>query len=99
MEYMYAAMILHKAGTELNEANLTKVLESAGVKTDKAKVTVVVNALKGVDIEKVLAEATVAPVAVATSAAPVEAKKEEAPKKEEKKDDGAAAAGLGALFG
>ena len=99
MEYMYAAMLLHKAGTEINEANLTKVVEAAGVKTDKAKVTVVVNALKGVEIEKVLSEAIVAPVA-----APVvsnDAPKEEVKKapKEEKKDDTAAAAGLGALFG
>ncbi|MCK5107766.1 MAG: 50S ribosomal protein P1 [Nanoarchaeota archaeon] len=97
MEYMYAAMLLHKAGTEINEANMTKVIEAAGVKVDKAKVTVVVNALNGVDIVKVLAEATIAPVAAPVAS---EAPKEEvkAPK-EEKKDDGAAAAGLGALFG
>jgi len=101
MEYMYAAMLLHKAKQEINEANLTKVVEASGVKVDKAKVTVVVNALKGVDIEKVLAEATVAPVAaVAAPAASVEAPKAEAKEEEKpKQDDGAAAAGLGALFG
>jgi large subunit ribosomal protein L12 len=103
MEYMYAAMLLHKSGTDINEANMTKVLEAAGVKVDKAKVTVVVNALTDVDIEKVLAEATVAPVAAAAPAAEdkeetaKEEKEEE--KKEEEKDDTTAAAGLGSLFG
>ena len=68
MEYMYAAMLLNKAGTDIDEKSLTKVLEAAGVKVDKAKVTVVVNALKGVDIEKVLKESTVAPVTAAPAA-------------------------------
>ena len=101
---MYAAMLLHKAGSEINEANLTKVLDAAGVKADKAKVTVVVNALKGVDVEKVLKEATVAPVAAAAPAA-AEASgetKSEEPKAEEKKEEvneEQAAEGLGALFG
>ena len=70
MEYMYAAMLLNKAGTDIDEKSLTKVLEAAGVKVDKAKVTVVVNALKGVDIEKVLKESTAAPVTAAPAAAP-----------------------------
>ena len=104
MEYMYAAMLLHKAGSEINEANLTKVLDAAGVKADKAKVTVVVNALKGVDVEKVLAEATVTPVVAAAPAAEAsgEAKSEESPKAKEKKEEvneEKAAEGLGALFG
>jgi len=102
MEYMYAAMLLHKAGKKVDEASLNKVLEAAGIKVDKAKVTVVVNALNGVDIDKVLKEAIVAPVAAAPVASEEkstgkEDKKEE--KKEEKVDDTEAAAGLGALFG
>ena len=101
---MYAAMLLHKAGTDINEANMTKVLEAAGVKVDKAKVTVVVNALTDVDIEKVLAEATVAPVAAAAPAPegkgePAKEEAKEEKKEEEEKDDTAAAAGLGSLFG
>ena len=67
---MYAAMLLNKAGTDIDEKSLTKVLEAAGVKVDKAKVTVVVNALKGVDVEKVLKESTAAPVTAAPAAAP-----------------------------
>ena len=101
MEYMYAAMLLHKAGKDINEANLTKVLDAAGVKPDKAKITVITNALKGVDIKKVLSEAIVAPVAAAVSEAPKAegTPKEEKPAAEEKEEETAAAAGLGALFG
>ena len=101
---MYAALLLNKAGTGIDEKSLTKVLEAAGVKVDKAKVTVVVNALKGLDIEKVLKESTVAPVtaapaAITSSGDAAEQKTEE--KKEEKEEvkEEQAAAGLGALFG
>ena len=31
MEYIYAALILNETGAEINEGNLTDVLESAGV--------------------------------------------------------------------
>ena len=96
---MYAAMLLHKAGTEVNELNIMKVLEAAGVKADKAKASVVVNALKDVDIEKVLSEASVAPVAAAPTEGNTAAEeKKEDPKEEEEKQT-AAAEGLGALFG
>ena len=32
MEYVYAAMLLHKAGHKVDEAHVKKVLEAAGVK-------------------------------------------------------------------
>ena len=103
MEYMYAAMLLNKAGTDIDEKSLTKVLEAAGVKVDKAKVTVVVNALKGVDIETVLKEATAVPVtaAPAPSSNGGEAEQKTEEKKEEKEEvkEEQAAEGLGALFG
>ena len=38
MEYIYATMLLHKAGKKLNDANLEKVLSAAGVKVDKARI-------------------------------------------------------------
>lgn len=91
MEYVYAAMLLHKAGQEVNEANLKKVLEAAGVKADDSRVKALVAALSGVDIEKAIKET--APVA---SAAPAEKKAEP---EEEKVSEEEAAAGLGALFG
>jgi len=101
MEYIYAAMLLHKAGKEINEENVKKVLEGAGLKTDEGKAKALVAALDGVDIEKAVKEAVVATAAPA-QAAPAEEKKEE--KKQEKKEEDKksaeqAAAGLGALFG
>ncbi|MCB9361919.1 50S ribosomal protein P1 [Candidatus Woesearchaeota archaeon] len=100
MEYIYAAMLIHKAGKQVDEATVTKVLEAAGVAVDEARVKALVASLEGIDIAEAIKNAAMAPVAAAPAAAPAEAKedkKEE--KKEEKQDDGAAAAGLGALFG
>ncbi|MFH1456305.1 MAG: 50S ribosomal protein P1 [archaeon] len=97
MEYVYAAMLLHKAGTELNEANVKKVLEAASVKVDDGRVKALLAALDGVDIDAACKEVIAAPVAQAAVSSEAAPAKEE--KKEEKKDEGAAAAGLGALFG
>ncbi|MBU0459861.1 MAG: 50S ribosomal protein P1 [Nanoarchaeota archaeon] len=103
MEYVYTAMLLHKASQEINEDNVKKVLTAAGVKVDEARVKALVAALQGVNIEEAIQKAAVAaPVAVAPVAASGEVKAEE--KKEDKKQDDkkaeeAAAAGLGALFG
>jgi len=102
MEYIYAAMLIHKAGGKVSEANIKKVLEAAGVKVDDARVKALIASLEGVNIDEAIKKAAV-PVAVA--ATPVaseggEAKKEDKVKKvEEKKSEEQAAAGLGALFG
>jgi large subunit ribosomal protein L12 len=99
MEYVYAALLIHKAGHKIDENTVKKVLEAAGTKVDEAKVKALVAALDGVNIEEAIKKAAVVPSAVAHAPA-AEAKpaaKEE--KKEEKKDDSAALAGLGALFG
>jgi large subunit ribosomal protein L12 len=101
MEYIYAAMLLHKTGKKIDEASVTKVLEAAGVKVDNARVKALVAALDGVDITKAIEKQAIAMAPVA--AAPAEAKhdKKEEKKKEddEKKSSEQAAAGLGALFG
>jgi len=100
MEYVYAALLLHKAGQQVNEANITKILEAANVKVDSARIKALVNALGGVDIEKVIKEAGTMQIAAAPVAQPKhEEKKEEKKKEDEKKTEEAAAAGLGALFG
>lgn len=100
MEYIYAAMLLHKAGQKIEEGAVTKVLEAASVSVDAARVKALVAALNGVDIEKAIKEAVVAAPA---AAAPVQAQAKQEEKKEkkedEKKSEEAAAAGLGALFG
>lgn len=102
MEYIYTAMLLHKAGQPINEANVKKVLTAANVKLDEARVKALVAALEGVNIEEAIKKAAVAaPVAAvaapAGGAAKAEEKKEK--KQDDKKADEAAAAGLGALFG
>ena len=99
MEYVYAAMLLHKAGKEINEDAVKKILSAAGVEVNDAKIKALIAALDGVNIEEAIKKQAIAaaPVASAEVSAPAEAKKEE--KKEEKKDENAGAAGLGALFG
>lgn len=99
MEYIYAALLLSKLGKEVNEHNVKKVLEAAGVHPEEARIKVLVSALQGVDIEKEIKEAaTTQAVAATHTEAPKEAHKEKH-KEEDKKSEETAAAGLGALFG
>jgi large subunit ribosomal protein L12 len=90
MEYIYAALLLHKAGKDVNEENLKKVIAAANAQVDEGKIKSLVASLKGVNIDEELANASLA------VAAPVKEEKHEE-KKEEKKE--AAAEGLSALFG
>jgi len=105
MEYVYAAMLLHKAGQKIEEGSVKKVLEAAGVKPDEARIKALVASLEGVDIDKAIEKAAVAPVAAAPASGAAEGgaaggeKKEEKKKEEEKVSEEKAAAGLGALFG
>jgi len=95
MEYVYAVMLLHSAKQQVNETNIKKVLQAAGVNPDEGRVKALVASVEGVDIEAAVKEAAM-PIAV--TAAPVEAAvKKEAPK-EEKKSEESAAAGLAGLF-
>ncbi len=105
MEYVYAAMLLHKAGQKVEEGSLNKVLEAAGVKADPARSKAIVAALEGVDIDQAIKDAASAQVAVAAPAAAGgdngAKKAEDTAKKaeDEKKNEEQAAAGLSALFG
>lgn len=98
MEYIYAALLLHKLGKEANEENLKKVIAAAGTEVDEGKVKSLVASLKGVDIEKELKNASLVAAAPAAGSAEgaKEEKKEEKPKEAKKE---AAAEGLSALFG
>jgi len=96
MEYIYSAMLLHKAGKELTEAHVKKVLEAAGITVDDGRVKALIAALKDINIEEAIKQASIAPVA-AQASAPVEEKKEKP--KEEKKSAEEASAGLASLFG
>jgi large subunit ribosomal protein L12 len=90
MEYVYAALLLHKLGKKIDEEGMKKIVAAAGIAVDEAKVKTLVASLKGLDIEKAIAES----VQIAAPAAKTEAKAEI---KEEKKE--AAAEGLASLFG
>ncbi len=98
MEYIYAALLLHKLGKEVNEENVKKVVAATGAETDGSKVRSLVASLKGVDIEKELESASLVAAAPVSGGAPSAegGKKEEKPKEEKKE---AAAEGLSALFG
>ena len=105
MEYVYTAMLLHSAGTEVNAKSVEKVLKAAGVKADKSRAEALVASLEGVDIEEAMATAAVAAPA-ASGAAPAaaaasseEAPAEEAEEEEEEVSEEDAVSGLGALFG
>ncbi len=97
--YMYAALMLHKAGKPVNEDNLTSVVKAAGVTVDEVKVKALASALSEVNIDEALKSAATAAVAApAAAAAAPAAKAEEKPKAEEKKEE-EALAGLASLFG
>ena len=105
MENIYAAMLLHKAGKEINEESVTTVLTAAGITVDPIQVKALVASLSEVNIDEaikaaptMMAATPVAPAGEAKpSAAPPEDKKKKA--EEEKAKEDAALEGLGALFG
>lgn len=110
MEYVYAALILNETGEEINEDNITAVLEAAGVDVEESRVKALVAALEDVDIEDAIETAAAAPAAGAAGAAPaagaegdeeeeVEAAEEEEAADEEEEDEEASGEGLGELFG
>ena len=103
MEYVYAALMLHKLKKEINEANITSIVKASGAEVKEAQVKSLVAALADVNIEEAV---KAAPVAVA-AAAPAEAAGGGEQKKGEKKEKPAADGkseeqameGLSALFG
>jgi len=95
MEYIYAALLLHKLEKEVTEDNVKAVVAATGAKVDDSKVKSLVASLNGVDIGSELAKASLVS-APAAGNAPAAEVKEEAPKEEKK---AAAAEGLASLFG
>ena len=96
MKYVYAALLLHASGKEIDEEKIKKIIASTGDEVDEARVKALVASLSEVDINEAI---KTAPGLVA---APVPEMKEPTPEKEEeeeKKEDEEAIAGLGALFG
>ena len=106
MEYVYAAMLLHKAGKEIDEKSVSNVLTAAGINVDSVRVKALIASLSEVNIDEAIKAAptmmAAAPAAPATAPAEEQKPKEEDKKKkaeEEKAKEDAALEGLGALFG
>ena len=108
MEYVYAALILNESGEEINEDNLTNVLDAAGVDVEESRVKALVAALEDVDIEEAVEQAAAVPAAAAAPEAgdveaadegDDEADEEEAADEEDDEEEEASGEGLGELFG
>ena len=107
MEYVYAALLLHKLKQNITEDSVKSVVKAAGATPDDVRVKALVAALSEVNIEEALKAAPVAMAAAAAApaaggaapatggAAPSKAAEE---KKEEKKEE-EALEGLSSLFG
>ncbi len=107
MEYVYAALLLHKLKQNITEDSVKSVVKAAGATPDDVRVKALVAALSEVNIEEALKAAPVAAAAAAAApaaggaapatggAAPSKAAEE---KKEEKKEE-EALEGLSSLFG
>jgi large subunit ribosomal protein L12 len=69
MEYVYAALTLNESGEEINEENVTAVLEAAGVDVEESRVKALVAALEDVDITEAVEGAAAVPAGGAGGAA------------------------------
>lgn len=101
MEYVYAALLLHKLKQDVTEDNVKNVIKATGASPDEVRVKALVAALSDVNIDDALKAAPMALSAAPAAAAPAPeasgATKEEE-KKEEKKEE-EALEGLSSLFG
>ena len=70
MEYVYATLTLTETGAEIDERNLTAVLEAAGAEVVESRVKAIVAALEDLDLAAIGAEAGVEPALAAAAAPP-----------------------------
>ena len=100
MEYVYAALMLHKLEKEVNEANVTSVVKATGAEVNEAQVKALVASLADVNIEDAIKAAPVAAAAApAADAAGGDDKKEKKAEPPSEKQEEAAMEGLSSLFG
>jgi large subunit ribosomal protein L12 len=113
MEYVYAALILNETGAEINEENITNVLESADADVEESRVKALIAALEDVDIDEAVEDAAAVPATAGGAAAEPAAEEDEAEEEavdeqeeeeaeaeeEDDDDDDASGEGLGELFG
>ena len=101
MEYVYAALMLHKLKKEITEENVTSIVKASGAELNEAKVKSLVASLADVNIEDAIKAAPVV-AAAAPAAAPAEGAEEKKEGKSEppsEKQEEAAMEGLSSLFG
>ena len=101
MEYVYAALMLHKLQKEVTEENVTNIVKASGAEVNEAQVKALVASLADVNIDDAI---KAAPVAVAAAAPAAEAasggeKKEAKAEPPSEKQEEAAMEGLSSLFG
>ena len=103
MEYVYAALLLHKLQKEVTEENVSSVVKASGVEVNPAQVKALIAALADVNIEEAIKAAPVAvaaaPAAEASAAGGDEKKGEKKEKKADGKSEDQAMEGLSSLFG
>ena len=102
MEYVYAALLLHKLDKDVTEESVSSVIQASGAEVNPAQVKSLVAALADVDIDEAVKAAPVA-VAAAPAAAPAAEESGDAAEEKKEKDDSQseeqAMAGLTSLFG
>ena len=103
MEYVYAALLLHKLKQDITEDNVKNVIKATGISPDEVRVKALVAALSDVNIDDALKAAPMALSAAPSATSPAPSTEAAAPpkeeeKKEEKKEE-EALEGLSSLFG
>ena len=103
MEYVSAALMLHKLKKEINEANITSIVKSSGAEVNEAQVKSLVASLADVNIDEAIKAAPVAAAAAPAAEAAGGGEQKKGEKKEKPAADGKseeqAMEGLSALFG
>jgi len=103
MEYVYAALLLHKLKQDITEDNITNVIKATGSSPDAVRIKALVAALDDVNIDDALKAAPMtvaaaAPTTGGSTTSETATKEEPAEEKPEKKEE-EALEGLSSLFG
>lgn len=102
MEYVYAALLLHKLKQDVTEDNVKNVIKATGTSPDEVRVKALVAALSDVNIDDALKAPMALSAAPAAAASAPSTEASGAPKEEEKKEEKKeeeALEGLSSLFG
>ncbi len=102
MEYVYAALLLHKLNKDITEDNVKNVIKATGANPDEVKVKALVAALSEVNIEESLKSTPMAmavPATALTASDNTQAKDEKKEEKKDEKKEEEALEGLSSLFG